>query len=391
MDLLGGGQEQAQLTSTQREMMATVKSTMAKAHDTDEVSARTAEIVQSQGEQIDRINENSQQIESNLDTSSWLLKGLSSWGGRMRNAWTGQPKKDLPKPPNSTSTSSSSERTPSRDVASSKPTASKTSVPPSHSDANQGTASGAQQQQQQQQKSQFDSDLDKHLDGLRSTVATITPEVAQEIPEAHDVDTAAHAAVPAVGSSSTVPSSNLYPSAYGMYGGGGTGLYGGTGGLYGSSMYGGYGGGLYSGGGYYPGGLQGMPGQQDLWFTQTAESLGRFNQMLEMHTMFLDQIYHHCGMIYARATDLVSWLKGVLNYVRSGKLEEKNIELVLDRLGQLHRTPQEELAGIRRRVRVLMGFAALVGLWIVWKRHRRQGSTAGVGLQAAWDSVHRRS
>lgn len=73
-------------------------------------------------------------------------------------------------------------------------------------------------------------------------------------------------------------------------------------------------GGMYSGGAYgYPGGLMGAPGhQQDLWFTQTAESLGRFNQMLEMHTMFLDQIYHHCGMIYARASDLVSWLRGVI-------------------------------------------------------------------------------
>lgn len=58
----------------------------------------------------------------------------------------------------------------------------------------------------------------------------------------------------------------------------------------------------------------GAPGQQqELWFTNTAESLGRFNQMLEMHTMFLDQIYHHCGMVYARTTDLVSWLRGVVS------------------------------------------------------------------------------
>ncbi|KAF4751020.1 hypothetical protein FOZ63_006840 [Perkinsus olseni] len=150
------------------------------------------------------------------------------------------------------------------------------------------------------------------------------------------------------------------------------------------------GGGLYSGGYGYPGGLQGMgvPGQQDLWFTQTAESLGRFNQMLEMHTMFLDQIYHHCGMIYARTTDLVSWLRGVLNYVKSGKLEEKNIELILDRLGQSRQTPQEELAAIRRRVRVLSGFAVLLALWLLWKRRSRKG-TRGASLQASWDAVLR--
>lgn len=33
--------------------------------------------------------------------------------------------------------------------------------------------------------------------------------------------------------------------------------------------------------------------------------------------------------------------------MKSGKLEEKNIELILGRLGQSHRTPQDELAVLR--------------------------------------------
>ncbi|KAF4653432.1 hypothetical protein FOZ61_008996, partial [Perkinsus olseni] len=224
-----------------------------------------------------------------------------------------------------------------------------------------------------------------------STVATLTQQSAE--PDQHQQQQQAHppeSALPVTDATATTtlasaasPTTGLYPSGYGLYGGGTTGLYGGGGGLYGGgSMYGGYGGGaLYSGGGYgYPGGLQGMgvPGQQDLWFTQTAESLGRFNQMLEMHTMFLDQIYHHCGMIYARTADLVSWLRGVLNYVKSGKLEERNIELILDRLGQSRQTPQEELAAIRRRVRVLSGFAVLLVLWLLWKRRSRKGAAAGL-------------
>ncbi|KAF4698249.1 hypothetical protein FOZ63_026361, partial [Perkinsus olseni] len=233
-----------------------------------------------------------------------------------------------------------------------------------------------------------------------STVATLTQQSAEpdqpQQQHAHPPESAlpvTDATATATLASAASPTTGLYPSGYGLYGGGTTGLYGGGGGLYGGgSLYGGYGGGgLYSGGGYgYPGGLQatGLPGQQDLWFTQTAESLGRFNQMLEMHTMFLDQIYHHCGMIYARTADLVSWLRGVLNYVKSGKLEEKNIELILDRLGQSRQTPQEELAAIRRRVRVLSGFAVLLVLWLLWKRRSRKG-TRGASLQASWDAVLR--
>ncbi|KAF4726219.1 hypothetical protein FOZ63_009713 [Perkinsus olseni] len=174
MDLLGGGQQQEQLTSTQREMMATVKSTMAKAHDTDETSARTAEIVQSQGEQIDRINENSHQIESNLDTSSWLLKGLSSWGGRMRNAWGGQPKKDIPKPARTGLEHSA--RSSSKDGGHRDTSGSPKLCTDGTAQKGAGAASSsntAQQQQQQQEKSQFDAELDKHLDGLSNVLGGI--------------------------------------------------------------------------------------------------------------------------------------------------------------------------------------------------------------------------
>ncbi|KAF4754532.1 hypothetical protein FOZ62_031945 [Perkinsus olseni] len=159
---------------------------MAKAHDTDETSARTAEIVQSQGEQIDRINENSHQIESNLDTSSWLLKGLSSWGGRMRNAWGGQPKKDMPKPARTApdhSARSSSKEGGHRDTSGSPKLCTDGTV-----QKGAGVASSSntaqQQQQQQQEKAQFDAELDKHLDGLSNVLGGIharTVEMNREI------------------------------------------------------------------------------------------------------------------------------------------------------------------------------------------------------------------
>ena len=80
---------QSQARSTEEEILRTLKSINRTAVETDQVSAATAEVIQAQGEQIDDIAKNASTVESNLNTSERLIRGLKGWGGRLANVLSG--------------------------------------------------------------------------------------------------------------------------------------------------------------------------------------------------------------------------------------------------------------------------------------------------------------
>lgn len=84
-------QQQQQGRNVDQEMLSSLRRTLRTAVETDEISQRTAEVLESQDEQINSIKDNSEKIEQNLDTSEWLLRGLQSWTGRLVNAVVGPP------------------------------------------------------------------------------------------------------------------------------------------------------------------------------------------------------------------------------------------------------------------------------------------------------------
>ena len=121
----------------------------------------------------------------------------------------------------------------------------------------------------------------------------------------------------------------MYGSSYGSsYGGGyGSGGYGSSyGGGYGSSYGGGYGG-SYGGGygmgsmgmgmGMGMGGMYGMGmgmGDQNSAMAKSAAQMFQMTQVMEMNTMFLEQLQSQIAMLYQRCQSVFGWLYGVKRY-----------------------------------------------------------------------------
>lgn len=76
-------------SKTEQEILRTLQAINRTAVETDEVSAATAEVVNAQGEQIQRIAGNADKIEENLNTSEWLIRGLKGMKGRITNVFSG--------------------------------------------------------------------------------------------------------------------------------------------------------------------------------------------------------------------------------------------------------------------------------------------------------------
>lgn len=76
-------------SKTEQEILRTLQAINRTAVETDQVSAATAEVVNAQGEQIQRIAGNADKIEENLNTSEWLIRGLKGMKGRLTNVFSG--------------------------------------------------------------------------------------------------------------------------------------------------------------------------------------------------------------------------------------------------------------------------------------------------------------
>mmetsp|Transcript_29535 Transcript_29535/g.68115 ORF Transcript_29535/g.68115 Transcript_29535/m.68115 type:complete len:249 (+) Transcript_29535:51-797(+) len=83
-------QDRAAEKQSQQTTVGLLKDIRKSVAETDEISTRTLETVQSQTEQIDRIKRDQEDIEHNLDTSAYLLRGMRRWGW-VQNLFGGPP------------------------------------------------------------------------------------------------------------------------------------------------------------------------------------------------------------------------------------------------------------------------------------------------------------
>ena len=172
---------------------------------------------------------------------------------------------------------------------------------------------------------------------------------------------------------------------------GGFGSYG-SGGYQGATGYSPYGsyspyqsyGGFGSPYGY--GFNNGMMGDH-LWqgfLGQTAETLGRFNNLLQMTGMLVDHISNHGKLIYSKGVELHNWYHSMKN------LSEKHSEW-LERLGfQVESSwashEEEEVRRRRmhiRRARTFIILAFVVTVFYLFRRRRRAAQAS------KWESIFR--
>lgn len=73
---------------------ASLKNTLSLLADTDRISQRTADKLNSQTEQLNRIHEQTENINHNLDHSQWVLQSMKSWWGRAKGSVSGPPKRE---------------------------------------------------------------------------------------------------------------------------------------------------------------------------------------------------------------------------------------------------------------------------------------------------------
>lgn len=181
-------------------------------------------------------------------------------------------------------------------------------------------------------------------------------------------------------------SSGAYNTPFGGHEGYGSGAFASTSAFnpYGSySPYQSYGGfGSPYGYGYNNG-----PMGNNLWqgfLGETAETLGRFNNLLSMTGMLVDHISNHGKLLYSKGVELHSWYRSMKNFT------EKHSEW-LERLGfQIESgwacNEEEEVRRRRmhiRRARTLIILAFVVFVFYLSRRRRR------LAQSSKWESIYR--
>ncbi len=118
---------------------------------------------------------------------------------------------------------------------------------------------------------------------------------------------------------------------------------------------------------------------------QTAESLGRFNNLLSMTGMLVDHISNHSKLLYSKGIELHNWYKSVKS------LSEKHSEW-MERLGfQVESSwasnEDEEIRKRRMLIRRTRTFLVLAFVFAVLYFARRKRKMAP---QSNWDAIYRR-
>jgi hypothetical protein len=119
---------------------------------------------------------------------------------------------------------------------------------------------------------------------------------------------------------------------------------------------------------------------------QTAETLGRFNNLLSMTGMLVDHISNHSKLLYSKGVELHNWYKSVKSF------SEKHSEW-MERLGfQVESSwasnEDEEVRKRRmliRRTRTFIILAFVVAFFYIARRKKKSAQ------QSKWDTIYRRS
>jgi len=144
--------------------------------------------------------------------------------------------------------------------------------------------------------------------------------------------------------------------------------------------YGGYGGGF---GGY---GYNSIMGDH-MWqgfLGQTAESLGRLNNLLSMTGMLVDHISNHGKLIFSKGVELQNWYESAKNW---GQKHTEWMEKLGLQIESSWKTPHDDEQTRRRRMlirrtRTLIIFAFFVVSFLIFRRRRR------VSRDQKWENIY---
>lgn len=168
----------AQRTSTEDEILKTLRSINQSAAETDKISSATAEVINAQGEQIDNIARNADKIDENLNTSEWLIRGLKGWGGRLANAFSSGPQKS------------------DESIASKYPSYMPSeAIGTMNNERRTQASSGEAQKTSEPARSEFDTEVDRQLDqishvlgGIHAKSLAISDSISRQVKTVEAVD-----------------------------------------------------------------------------------------------------------------------------------------------------------------------------------------------------------
>lgn len=150
------------------------------------------------------------------------------------------------------------------------------------------------------------------------------------------------------------------------------------------NLYSGYGGGMSSFG--YGGGYNPMMGGEQMWqgmIGQTAEGLGRLNNLLSMTGMLFEHISNHGKLLYSKGVEFHSFVEAVRNWGQSHSVWMENLGLQIE--SSWHTNEDEETRRRRmlvRRVRTMIIVAFFLSVFYFLRRKQR------ISKLQQWESIY---
>merc|ERR1719408_493189 len=94
---LGLRAPQARLAADKRTERDILKETLSTLQEADDIGTATCHTLNAQTEQIEKIQNDADEVSGHLDRSKWLLRGMSRWGW-VQNLFGGAPPPTAPTP-----------------------------------------------------------------------------------------------------------------------------------------------------------------------------------------------------------------------------------------------------------------------------------------------------
>jgi len=131
---------------------------------------------------------------------------------------------------------------------------------------------------------------------------------------------------------------------------------------------------------------QGMyPGGDQLWtgvLGQTAESLGKLNNLLSMTGMLVEHVSNHAKLLFVKAQELYLFSLSCKNYIEKNKAEI-SAQLGIELDPSPYRSLEERQALLRlRRIRAAGALALTLAAGLLLRRLRRRPKFEAAYLQA---------
>lgn len=118
--------------------------------------------------------------------------------------------------------------------------------------------------------------------------------------------------------------------------------------------------------------------------SQSAMQMFQMTQMMELNTMFLDQLQEQISMIYMRCAQVGQWMFGVKDHFTGERYQEEvakypasSFNTTMIKIFDSYEEKQQVLKKIERRIRLLCGLCVLFLLY-AWRKRVRERELAEI-------------